>query len=37
MVLYNSGAEAPRSSLESETGTTVSSISKEENFKIPVS
>ncbi|KAL5139781.1 Protein LONGIFOLIA 2 [Glycine soja] len=29
------GAEAPRSSLESETGTTVSSISKEENFKIP--
>ncbi|RZB44063.1 proteoglycan 4-like [Glycine soja] len=29
------GVEAPRSSLESETGTTVSSISKEENFKIP--
>ncbi|RDX74534.1 hypothetical protein CR513_45709, partial [Mucuna pruriens] len=31
------GAEAPRNSLESEDGTTVSSISKEENFKIPVS
>ncbi|KAJ1423888.1 hypothetical protein SESBI_12170 [Sesbania bispinosa] len=30
------GAEAPRNSLESEDGT-VSSISKEENFKIPVS
>ncbi|KAK7357386.1 hypothetical protein VNO80_16671 [Phaseolus coccineus] len=29
------GAERPRSSLESEDGTTVSSISKEENFKIP--
>ncbi|KAK7391109.1 hypothetical protein VNO78_19479 [Psophocarpus tetragonolobus] len=29
------GAQAPRSSLESEDGTTVSSISKEENLKIP--
>jgi len=37
LVLYISGAERPRSSLESEDGTTVSSISKEENLKIPVS
>jgi len=37
MVLYISGAEGPRHSLESEDGTTVSSISKEANFKIPVS
>jgi len=36
MVLYNSGAEAPRNSLESEDGT-LSSISKQDSFKIPVS
>jgi len=33
MVLYNSGAEAPRNSLESEDGT----LSKQDSFKIPVS
>ena len=39
MVLCNSGAEAPRNSLEAEDGDgTVSSLSsKEDDFKIPVS
>lgn len=36
MFLYNSGAEAPRNSLECEDGT-FSSISKQDSFKIPVS
>lgn len=37
MFLYNSGAEAPRNnSLECEDGT-LSSISKQDSFKIPVS